>query len=150
MIYTVVRSHTFMLGVAGSCEDEGTLFSLSTLNLTWVSQNRYFVVHDLTPYRTEEEAAAYLKSNYFPNASDATISRLFELYPADPAAGSPFGTGNAFAFTPEFKRLAAFQGDFIFQATRRFLLDQRAGKQVVRSFRESPFSLKSCCKGSAC
>ncbi|KAI1784678.1 carotenoid ester lipase precursor [Ganoderma leucocontextum] len=103
--------------VVGSCEDEGTLFSLSSLNLT-----------------TDGEVAAYLKSNYFPSASDATIARLLELYPANPAAGSPFGTGDQFAFTPEFKRLSAFQGDFIFQATRRFLLDQRAGKQVVRSF----------------
>ena len=77
-----------------------------------------------------------MKSNYFPGASDATIARLLELYPANPAAGSPFGTGDQFAFTPEFKRLAAFQGDFIFQATRRFLLDLRAEKQVVRSFRE--------------
>lgn len=57
-----------------------------------------------------------------------------ELYPADPAAGSPFGTGDNFTFTPVYKRLAAFQGDFIFQATRRFLLDQRSGKQVARSF----------------
>ena len=77
-----------------------------------------------------------MKSNYFPGASDATIARLLELYPANPAAGSPFGTGDEFAFTPEFKRLAAFQGDFNFQATRRFLLDQRAGKQVIRSFCE--------------
>ncbi|KAM5544446.1 hypothetical protein V8D89_002106 [Ganoderma adspersum] len=103
--------------VVGSCEDEGTLFSLASLNLT-----------------TEAEVAAYLKSNYFPSASDATIARLLELYPASPAAGSPFGTGDQFAFTPEFKRLAAFQGDFIFQATRRFLLGLRAGKQAVRSF----------------
>ncbi|PIL29438.1 hypothetical protein GSI_08380 [Ganoderma sinense ZZ0214-1] len=103
--------------VVGSCEDEGTLFSLASLNLT-----------------TEAELAAYLKSNYFPSASNTTIARLLELYPADPAAGSPFGTGDQFAFTPEFKRLAAFQGDFIFQATRRFFLEQRAGKQVIRSF----------------
>nr|VWP00041.1 Putative peptide synthase/polyketide synthase [Ganoderma boninense] len=84
--------------------------------------------------RTAAEVAAYAKSNYFPNASDATIARLLELYPGNPAAGSPFGTGDQFAFTPEYKRLAAFQGDFMFQATRRFFLDQRAGKQVVRSF----------------
>ncbi|KAI0681819.1 carotenoid ester lipase precursor [Earliella scabrosa] len=103
--------------VLGSCEDEGTLFTLSHLDLT-----------------TEQDAASFIKSTFFPNASDTTIARLLELYPANPVAGSPFGTGNAFAFTPEFKRLAAFQGDYIFQATRRFLLDQRAGKQVVRSF----------------
>ena len=84
-----------------------------------------------------------MKSNYFPSASDATIAHLLELYPANPAAGSPFGTGDQFAFTPEFKRLSAFQGDFIFQATRRFLLGLRAGKQVVRSFRESRSSMAS-------
>ncbi|KAH9855287.1 carotenoid ester lipase precursor [Lenzites betulinus] len=103
--------------VIGSNEDEGTLFSLASLNIT-----------------TEGELAAYLKSNYFPNATDATIARLLELYPADPASGSPFGTGKNFTFSPEYKRLAALQGDFIFQATRRLMLSQRSGKQVVRSF----------------
>ncbi|KAI9063825.1 carotenoid ester lipase [Trametes sanguinea] len=103
--------------VVGACEDEGTLFSLSSLNIT-----------------TNNEAAAYIKSTYFPNAPEEDITRLLELYPSNPALGSPFGTGDAFAFTPEFKRLAAFQGDFIFHSTRRFLLDQRAGKQVARSF----------------
>ncbi|KAI0628200.1 carotenoid ester lipase precursor [Trametes polyzona] len=103
--------------VIGSNEDEGTLFSLASLNLT-----------------TERELRAYLKTNYFPNATDATISRLLDLYPANPAAGSPFGTGRNFTFTPVYKRLAAFQGDFIFQATRRFLLDRRPGKAVARSF----------------
>ncbi|KAI0819592.1 carotenoid ester lipase precursor [Trametes gibbosa] len=103
--------------VIGSNEDEGTLFSLASLNIT-----------------TERELIAYVKSNYFPQATDATIARLLELYPADPALGSPFGTGANFTFTAEYKRLAALQGDFIFQATRRFLLDQRSGKQVVRSF----------------
>ncbi|KAI8974599.1 carotenoid ester lipase [Trametes punicea] len=103
--------------VIGACEDEGTVFSLVSLNVT-----------------TEAEAAGYVKNTYFPNASDADIARLLELYPCDPALGSPFGTGNAFAFTPEYKRLSAFQGDFIFHSTRRLLLEQRAGKQVVRSF----------------
>ncbi|KAH9908241.1 carotenoid ester lipase precursor [Epithele typhae] len=108
--------------VVGSCEDEGTLFSLAPLNITG----------------TATQLAAVLKSNYFPAASDADIQRLLELYPADRAAGSPFGTGDANAFTPGYKRLAAFQGDFIFRAPARFLLEQRASKQVARSFREIP------------
>ena len=58
---------------------------------------------------------AFLKSSFFPNASDATISELMRLYPADPAAGSPFATGDAFAFTPEYKRIAAFQTDLFYQ-----------------------------------
>ncbi|CDO68164.1 hypothetical protein BN946_scf184938.g16 [Trametes cinnabarina] len=103
--------------IIGACEDEGTLFSLSSLNIT-----------------TAREAASYIKTTYFPLAPETDITRLLELYPSNPALGSPFGTGNAFAFTPEFKRLAAFQGDLIFQATRRLLLNQRSGKQDARSF----------------
>ncbi|KAI0763837.1 carotenoid ester lipase [Trametes elegans] len=103
--------------VVGSCEDEGTLSALPSLNLT-----------------TNQEAAAYVKSNYYPHASSANISRLLELYPEDPALGSPYGTGHAFAFTPQYKRLAAFQGDLYFTAPRRFLLNQRSGQQVMRSF----------------
>ncbi|KAH9910401.1 carotenoid ester lipase precursor [Epithele typhae] len=95
----------------------GTLFSLAPLNITGSTRS-------------------ILKSNYFPTASDADIQRLLELYPADPAAGSPFGTGDANAFTPEYKRLAAFQGDFIFRAPARFLLNQRASKQVAAPSRD--------------
>ncbi|EIW58852.1 carotenoid ester lipase [Trametes versicolor FP-101664 SS1] len=103
--------------VIGSCKDEGTLFSLASLNLT-----------------TSNEVGAYLSSNYFPNAPKENITRLLDLYPSNPALGSPFGTGDAFAFSPQYKRLSAFHGDFLFQAARRLLLQQRSGKQVMRSF----------------
>ncbi|KAI9059112.1 alpha/beta-hydrolase [Trametes sanguinea] len=56
------------------------------------------------------------------------------LYPNDPAAGSPFGTGDANELAPQFKRMAAFQGDAVFQAPRRFFLDQRSSKQPAWSF----------------
>ncbi|KAH9889042.1 carotenoid ester lipase [Cubamyces lactineus] len=103
--------------VIGACEDEGTLFSLANINIT-----------------TDEEFAAYVTNVYFPDAPKQNITRLLQLYPSNPALGSPFETGNEFAFTPEYKRLSAFQGDFIFHAPRRFLLDLQAGKQTVRSF----------------
>ncbi|KAI0352094.1 carotenoid ester lipase precursor [Trametes cingulata] len=103
--------------VMGNNEDEGTLFSLASFNIT-----------------TDDEFAGYVKQVYFPNATDAEVTRLLELYPSDPAAGSPFGTGDNFTFTPEYKRLAAFQGDLIFQSLRRFLLDQVSDKQTTRSF----------------
>ncbi|KAJ8490001.1 hypothetical protein ONZ51_g2565 [Trametes cubensis] len=105
--------------VIGACEDEGTLFSLANLNITFV---------------TDEEFAAYVANVYFPDAPKENVTRLLQLYPSNPAVGSPFETGDQFAFTPEYKRLAAFQGDFIFHAPRRFLLDLQAGKQTVRSF----------------
>ncbi|KAI0763847.1 carotenoid ester lipase precursor [Trametes elegans] len=120
-----LKDHPQRLVLEGDCEDEGTLFSLASLNLT-----------------TEQELVGYLRSNYFPDAPQANISRLLDVYPADSSAGSPFGTGGAFAFTPVYKRLAAFQGDLIFQAPRRFLLDQRAHKQVVRTFQSERNKVK--------
>ena len=88
----------------------------------------------------DAEFAAYAKSNYFQGASDSEIAVLQKHYPADPAAGSPFGTGQNFTFSPQYKRISAFQGDMFFQATRRFLLNHRAGKhQPAWSFREYLF-----------
>lgn len=98
----------------------------------------------LSFYSTEEDFADFVKNNYFPRASNETIARILELYPADPAAGSHFGTGDQFAFKPVYKRLSAFQGDLIFHGPRRFMLEQLSGKQVARSYCEqSPFSFLS-------
>ncbi|KAI0763839.1 hypothetical protein BD413DRAFT_580527 [Trametes elegans] len=71
---------------------------------------------------------------WFRGASTVNISQLAKAYPSDRAAESPFGIGNSFAFTHGYKRIAAFQGDFIMQAPRRFLLNHGARKQRVRSF----------------
>lgn len=38
---------------------------------------------------------------------------LLALYPQDPAAGSPFDTGEQNALTPQYKRLAALQVSFL-------------------------------------
>ncbi|RDX41381.1 carotenoid ester lipase precursor [Lentinus brumalis] len=56
------------------------------------------------------------------------------LYPDDPAQGSPFGTGNDDQLAPMYKRMAAFQGDVVFQAPRRFFLEQRSSKQPAWSY----------------
>jgi acetylcholinesterase len=54
------------------------------------------------------------------NASVAA-SQLVSYYSSDPAAGSPYGTGNeTFGQPPEFKRLAAISGDMYFTAAERF------------------------------
>ncbi|GJE92593.1 Lipase 4 [Phanerochaete sordida] len=103
--------------VNGDCDDEGTLFTIQLLNIT-----------------TEAELRTYLATIYLPGATPAELDDVLRLYPQDPAQGSPFGTGAANALSPQFKRLAAIQGDLIFQAERRFLLAQRAGKQRVFSY----------------
>ena len=48
------------------------------------------------------------------------IAEILQLYPDDPALGSPFGTGNeTFGLNPEFKREAAVMTDVAFAALRR-------------------------------
>ncbi|KIJ40555.1 hypothetical protein M422DRAFT_230113 [Sphaerobolus stellatus SS14] len=103
--------------INGDCDDEGTLFSLSTLNLT-----------------TDQEAANFLHSNYYPKASNAEFDILAVFYPSNPTVGSPFNTGDLNALTPQFKRIAAFQGDFEFQAPRRFFLQAASKRQNVWSY----------------
>ncbi|OBZ71164.1 Lipase 4 [Grifola frondosa] len=103
--------------VTGDCDDEGTLFSLASLNIT-----------------TESEFQGYITNNYIPEASTSETDELFTLYPADITRGSPFNTGILNAITPQFKRIAAIQGDLVFQAPRRFFLQNRAGQQSTWSF----------------
>ncbi|KAK0185658.1 carotenoid ester lipase precursor [Armillaria mellea] len=98
--------------VSGDCDDEGTLFSLAT----------------------DAEVTTYLKTVIFPNISDEDLDTLLELYPADPLEGSPYDTGLLNIVTPQFKRIASFQGDAVFQAPRRFFLQNLSGKQNIWAF----------------
>ncbi|KAF9220275.1 COesterase-domain-containing protein [Gyrodon lividus] len=56
-----------------------------------------------------------------------TVPELMR-YSADITQGSLFDTSVLNALTPQFKRLAAFQGDAVLQAPRRFL-QNRSGEQ---------------------
>ncbi|KAH9977929.1 Alpha/Beta hydrolase protein [Lactifluus volemus] len=72
------------------------------------------------------DIATWLNANYTPSPSGpdslrASLDNLISLYPNDPSAGSPFGTGNeTFGTGPGYKRGAAILGDIFFQAPRRF------------------------------
>ena len=80
-------------------------------------------------------------TNYIQNATEEDVGDLFDtLYPDDPAQGSPFGTGSSFSYH-QYKRLAAIQGDLIFQAPRRFFVNHTADVQPTWSFRECLRSL---------
>ncbi|KAK1232170.1 hypothetical protein PQX77_004682 [Marasmius sp. AFHP31] len=103
--------------VNGNCDDEGTLFSLSTLNVT-----------------TESQIRTYVKTQFLPTISDGELDTLLKAYPQDITQGSPFDTGILNALTPQFKRFASFQGDAVFQAPRRFFLENLSGKQNIWSF----------------
>ncbi|KAL4263269.1 Carboxylic ester hydrolase [Pleurotus pulmonarius] len=113
--------------VTGDCDDEGTLFSLSTLNISTAAQ-----------FRT------YIKTFFMPQSTNTELDQVLAFYPSDLTKGSPFNTGILNALSPQFKRIAAFQGDFIFQAPRRFFLQQRSGKQntwayLSKRYKTSPF-----------
>ena len=90
-----------------------------------------------TIHRTDAEFLDYVNSNFYKNTSRAAVEQLLELYPAAPAAGSPFGTGDQFAFSPQFKRMAALQGDLIQQAPRRLLGRELSSRQPVYTYRTS-------------
>ncbi|KAF8995824.1 carotenoid ester lipase precursor [Cyathus striatus] len=103
--------------ISGDCDDEGTAFSLSNLNVS-----------------NEAEFRQYISTVYLVGATDAQLDAVASAYPADITQGSPFDTGILNAPTAEFKRLAAFQGDLVFQAPRRFFLTAAAKTQPTYGF----------------
>ncbi|CAA7262234.1 unnamed protein product [Cyclocybe aegerita] len=104
--------------IAGTSEDEGTIFSLSTTNLT-----------------TNTQFLDYAKSNFFPRISDSDLKALETLYPDDITQGSPFNTGTENAITPQFKRLSSLQGDLVFQSPRRTFSQIASKTQPVYGYR---------------
>ncbi|KAF8893671.1 carotenoid ester lipase precursor [Gymnopilus junonius] len=100
--------------VSGTVDDEGTLFGISSLNIT-----------------TDADFRSYVETNWQPRNPVDTLDQLWTLYPADPAAGSPFDTGKANALTPQFKRVSAFISDSIQNGPRRLFLQQATTKAKV-------------------
>jgi acetylcholinesterase len=103
--------------VSGNCDDEGTLYSLSQLNVT-----------------TDAELRAYLLEFLLSGLPDAQMDELLTLYPQNVSQGSPYDTGTKNALTPESKRIASIMGDLVFQAPRRFFVKTVSDKQNTWSF----------------
>ncbi|KAF8955263.1 carotenoid ester lipase precursor [Flammula alnicola] len=82
----------------------------------------YMCLLDISINRTDAQLINYIKTVFLPGTPDAQITQLAALYPSDITQGSPFDTGILNALTPQYKRIAAFQGDGVFQAPRRWLL----------------------------
>lgn len=96
------------------------LFSLANANIT-----------------TNDELLKYLVQYYLPSGTTAQIAAIAANYPDDITQGSPFDTGILNALTPEYKRIAAIQGDLVrigfsqklvFFVHRRFVWFQRYSK----------------------
>ncbi|KAJ7448046.1 carotenoid ester lipase precursor [Mycena latifolia] len=106
-----------LYGASGSVDDEGTLFSLTTLNIT-----------------TDTEFLEWVSAFWLPLASSEKLETMNATYPSDIIVGSPFDTGVLNAVTPQFKRIAAFQGDAVFQAPRRLFQQSLSGRQDQWAF----------------
>jgi len=107
--------------VNGNCDDEGTEFTF------------------LSDVSTEEDVELALSSGLIPGAPSSAVQEVLDLYPADPAAGSPFDTGDENAITPQYKRIAAILGDLNFQGPRRAMMQALAGRQPTWSFLSKRF-----------
>ncbi|GLB39569.1 putative type-B carboxylesterase lipase family protein [Lyophyllum shimeji] len=92
--------------IAGTNLDEGTLFTSRAISTE--GQVRDAIIANFSPPIVSTQTLA------------STADRLLQLYPDDPALGSPFGTGNeTFGLSSVFKQTAALQGDLSFQSQRR-------------------------------
>jgi len=88
-------------------------------------------------FSTATQLAEYLQTYWFPTAPAAAIQQLLGYYPQDPTQGSPYDTGILNQLSSQFKRIASIQGDALFQAPRRFFLQQRFYHQNTWAFCES-------------
>ncbi|KAG0694972.1 Alpha/Beta hydrolase protein [Suillus ampliporus] len=115
--------------IISSCDDEGSLFSFGSRNITLVYHHVVLITLIYSISSTNSQFEEYIQTHWLPNTPSAAIQPLMEYYPDDITQGSPFDTGVLNALTPQFKRIAAFQTDATFQAPRRFLLEQLSGRQ---------------------
>ena len=93
--------------IAGAVLDEGTEYVPQTISND--TQLVEYLIEAGDPFATNV-------SERF----EQDIATLLQLYPNNPALGSPYGTGNeTFGLSSEYKRAAAMLGDVSFQAPRR-------------------------------
>jgi len=96
---------------------------------TVLDEGTFFIPRNLP----SEDVSIWLKANATPSpagpeALKAAMDKVMSLYPDDPSAGSPFGTGNeTFGTGTGYKRESAIFGDMHFQAIRRFWTRTRTG-----------------------
>ena len=85
-------------------------------------------------HKTAEALIERHLAPFWRGASRASLERLIATYPADPAAGAPFGTGDANQLYAGFKRNAAVIGDAEFILQRRYQLEHTAVETAAWSF----------------
>ncbi|ESK89899.1 extracellular triacylglycerol lipase precursor [Moniliophthora roreri MCA 2997] len=92
--------------ICGNNLDEGTLLAPQNINGPDITRQRLFALFSPSPAGDE--------------AVQHAIVDLMNIYPDDPSAGSPFGTGNqTFGLNPEYKHFASLVGDLLVHSERR-------------------------------
>ncbi|WVQ75790.1 hypothetical protein IAR50_005423 [Cryptococcus sp. DSM 104548] len=92
--------------ITGNVKDEGTRFAPTSIHTT------SFGLLVLNLFEPKDPGLM-------------TTSKLLQLYPLDPRAGSPYDTGSqTFGLGAAYKRFAAIFGDLFFQSQRRYYLRQ--------------------------
>lgn len=103
--------------IAGTNLDEGTLFCPTELNYT-----NNLLLENLNAYFSP------------PAVPPSVLGDFLALYPDDPAAGSPYNTGNeTFGLSPLYKKCAALRSDLMFDSQRRFWI-QTTSEVGVKAF----------------
>ncbi|KAL5518411.1 hypothetical protein ACEPAH_93 [Sanghuangporus vaninii] len=106
--------------IAGTNLDEGTTFVPTAINSTAQFQQAVFSAASPSLVSSEEQASV--------------INTALQMYPDDPASGSPFGTGNeTFGLSSQLKRATAILCDVSFTSPRRSI-SQKASEQGVKVF----------------
>lgn len=88
---------------------------------------------------TDVHLRDFLHDYMAPEATDHELDLVLLHYPSFPPAGCPFDTGFRNNLGPQFKRIAAIQGDIVFHGPRRMMLNfNLARKEKAWSFRNYP------------
>lgn len=85
---------------------------------------------------TNVHVREFLHDYMVPQATKEELDLILHYYPSYPPAGCPFDTGFNNQIGPQYKRIAAIQGDFVFHGPRRMMLQSPARKEKAWSFRK--------------
>jgi acetylcholinesterase len=89
--------------------DEGTLFSVTSANVT-----------------TDAQFRTYVRETYSPDITASEMAELAGHYPRDPVVGSPFETGRRNQLTRKFTHYAPLS------SITDFFMDEQLNSSVLR------------------
>ena len=93
-VFAMSCLRTEFICTQGNCEDDGSVFGIPTLNISYVDNYfRWSTVCFMSSSSTTADVKDYVKLVMMPRANDKEIDDLLVHYPDDIRAGCPFDTG---------------------------------------------------------